>query len=144
MTATDLETQIRDELAQVAWRLGPLLGLDIVDTLEQRTGDRAPMLAGILTGGDDHQSAEVCIDIIAALWPHSDPPPAWWRTPLGRALAASAGMDGSEAVSMSVAAAMLGVSPGRATQLADGGKLDRHPDGGVTRASVMARIDTTS
>lgn len=140
---TDLERQIVEELAQVGWRLGPLLGLDIVDLLEQRTQERAAMLAATLTGDDDHQAAEVCVDLIACLFPHSDPPPEWWRTPLGRALAASAGMDGSEAVSMSVAAAMLGVSPGRATQLADAGKLGRHPDGGVTRASVMARINAT-
>lgn len=140
---TDLETQIRDELHQAGWRLGPLLGLDIVDQLDQRTQERAAMLAATLTGDDDRQAAEVCVDLITCLFPHSDPPPEWWRTPLGRALAASAGMDGSEAVSMSVAAAMLGVSPGRATQLADAGKLDRHPDGGVTRASVTARIAAT-
>lgn len=140
---TDLEGQVRDELHQVGWRLGPLLGLDIVDQVDQRTTDRADMLASMLTGGDDHQAAEVCVDLMACLWPHCDPPPGWWRTPLGRAVAASAGMDGSEAVAMSVAAAMLGVSPGRATQLADAGKLDRHPDGGVTRASVTARIAAT-
>lgn len=140
---TDLERQIVDELGQVAWRLGPLVGLDLVDQLDERTRSRAPMLAAQLTGDDDRLAAETCVDLMACLWPHSDPPPDWWRTPLGRALAASAGMDGSASVSMSVAAAMIGVTPGRVTQLADAGKLDRHPDGGVTRASVTARIATT-
>lgn len=69
-----------------------------------------------------------------------DPEPQWWRSPLGRAVAASIGTDDAQAVGASVAAAMLGISPSRVHALAEGGKLDRHPDGGIVRASVMRRL----
>jgi hypothetical protein len=32
------------------------------------------------------------------------------------------------------------VGPSRVYQLLEAGKLDRHPDGGVTRSSVMRRV----
>lgn len=137
---TDLERQIADRLKAISWRLGPLLGLDIVDTLDERINTRAPMLAAQLTGGDDNVTAETVIDLMAVLWPDSDPPSGWWQTPLGRAVAMSGGIDGSAAVTVTVASAMLGVTKGRVTQLADAGKLDRHPDGGITRLSVAQRL----
>jgi hypothetical protein len=49
-------------------------------------------------------------------------------------------MDDAEAVSASVAVAMLGAPVGASDTLHSEGKLDRHPDGGVVRASVMQRL----
>jgi len=50
------------------------------------------------------------------------------------------GTDDAEAVTYSVAAAMLGVTKGTASTLVQRGRLDRHPDGGITRASVFIRL----
>ena len=35
---------------------------------------------------------------------------------------------------------MLGVHPGTVAQLVHRGTLDRHPDGGILRASVLQRL----
>ncbi len=138
---TDLERQITDDLDRIGGRLGALLGLDVADMISDRARSRAAMIAHQLTGDlDDHQAAEVAIDLMALLWPESDPPADWWGTALGRAIACSAGMDGAEAVTRSVAAAMLGVTRGRVTQLVDAGKLDVHPAGGITRVSIAQRL----
>ena len=61
---------------------------------------------------------------------------------LGRLCARSVDYGDSDSVTRSVAAAMLGVHPGTVAQLAHRGTLDRHPDGGITRASVLLRIAT--
>ncbi|MFD3592601.1 hypothetical protein ACFWU5_07705 [Nocardia sp. NPDC058640] len=81
------------------------------------------------------------IDLAGVAWP-DDVEPAWWRTPVGRAVGRSVGMiDEADSVSQTVAAAMLGVAPGTvASMMSRGCDLDRHPDGGITRASVIARI----
>lgn len=93
----------------------------------------------------DRLSAQTVIDLMCVLWPHGSPEdsgcPEWWRTPLGRLCARSLGTDDAEAVSRSVAAAMLGVTAGTVQQLVHRGTLDRHPAGGVLRASVLQRID---
>jgi len=59
---------------------------------------------------------------------------------LRRLVAGSIGRDDAEAVTPSVAAAMLGVSRGRVYQLIEAGKLDRHPDGGVVRSDILLRL----
>jgi hypothetical protein len=51
--------------------------------------------------------------------------------------------DDSEAVSHSVAAAMLGTSRGSVGGMVSYGSLDRHPEGGVLRASVLQRLAQT-
>lgn len=138
---TDLTNYLFDELDRAL--VGPvrsLLGDDLGDLLEQRLTTRARMLAGQLTADDNRVAAETVIDLMAALFPLSDPPHGWWRSPLGRVCAASFGHDDAEAVSRSVAQAMLGISRQRLQALLDEGKLDRHPDGGVVRASVMQRL----
>jgi hypothetical protein len=151
-TRDDVASQIADELHEVAWPLAPLIGIDLANEIMTRVPVVARRLADQLlddrevdgTGLEvdaDSVAAETTIDLMCALWPRgSQPPPEWWRTPVGRAIARSAGMDDAEAVSASVAAAMLGVSRGRVYALLDEGKLDRHPDGGVVRASVMQRL----
>lgn len=138
--ADELARQLRDELsgivAPVLGMIDPRLALDV----EHRIRSAAPMLAAQLL----RLSAQTCIDVMCALWPHGAPEQVgradWWRTPLGRACARSLGRDDAESVSHSVAAAMLGVHRGTVAQLVARGKLDRHPDGGVLRASVLARI----
>ena len=64
----------------------------------------------------------------------------WWRTPLGRVCARSLGHDTADAVTHSTAAAMLGIKVGSVGPMVHRGYLDRHPDGGVTRSSVLARL----
>jgi hypothetical protein len=142
---TDLAAQLRDELSQRAWNWAALLGLDWHDITVERIAGRVGMLAHQLRSAEneDRLAAETAQDVMMALWPEEDPPPEWWSTPLGRAIAASYGLPGAEAVSASVAAAMLGVSRGRIYQLLGGGKLERHPDGGVTATSVAQRLGST-
>jgi hypothetical protein len=155
-TRDDVARQIADELHQVIWPLVPLIGIDLADEIMVRLPRVAPRLAdqllddreqperGQLDVDPDAIAAETAIDVMCALWPRdSQPPHDWWRTPLGRVLARSAGMNDAEAVSASVAAAMLGVTRGRVYALLNEGKLDRHPDGGVVRASVMQRLSAT-
>lgn len=119
-----------------------LCGQDLADMITHRIHERAPIWAAILSGDDDHETAELVIDLMHALWGTCDPPPEWWRTPLGRACATSFGHDTSEAWSRSVAAAVLGVHPGTIAQLVHRGVLERHPDGGLTRASVLVYLLT--
>jgi hypothetical protein len=151
-TRDDVARQIADELHEVAWPLAPLIGVDLADEIMTRVPVVARRLADQLlddrevdgTGLEvdaDSIAAETTVDLMCALWPRdSQPPHEWWRTPLGRAIARSVGTEDAEAVSASVAAAMLGVSRGRVYALLSEGKLDRHPDGGVVRASVLQRL----
>lgn len=147
MTPLTLETvarQLQDELAGLAATWTPILGPDRGIDLERAAGQTARQIARSLVEGDDHESAQTCIDVLNVLWPHGTPEtighPDWWHTPLGRACARSLGHDTAETVSRSVAAAMLGVTPGTVSQLVHRGTLDRHPDGGVLRSSVLARL----
>ena len=134
---TPLARQIAKEVGEAAAPLGALLGPDMVVELDRRIRSNAPMWAAQLTDDDDRLAAQTVIDLMAVL---PDPEPQWWRTPLGRVVAASVGTEDAEAVRASVAAAMLGISPSRVHDLAGRGKLDRHPDGGIVRASVMRRL----
>ena len=138
MSAAD--DQAASEVGAAVWRLAPFLGADRTLDLQRDAEARARAHAHQLADLDDEDvAAEAALDLLSALWGDQPPPVAWWRTPLGRAVATVAG-DGDEAVSKTVAAAMLGVTPGRVTQLLAAGKLDRHPDGGVTTVSVAQRL----
>jgi len=132
------EQQLRQELEMAAAPWAALLGPDLGELIRRRIADRAPLLAAqLIQDTDDRLSAQTVIDLLAVL---DDPPPAWYgQTPLGRTVARSTGHTLSEAVSYSVAAAILGVSKARAAELVARGKLDRHPEGGVTTVSVIAR-----
>lgn len=147
MTATDdVARQVADELDRaLAGPAGALLGLDLAELLRDRIAARAALIAGQLVQDiDDGLSAETVIDLMGCLWPHGSPEKCgdadWWRTPLGRVCARSLGRDDAESVSHSVAAAMLGISRGSIAQMVPRGTLDRHPDGGVLRASVLQRL----
>lgn len=138
--ADNLAAQIQDELERLLWALVPLLGQALHDDYGRRPGEVAGMLAAQLTAGDDRLAAETVIDLAAAGVIPDDPVSEWWATPLGRAVAASVGHPSAEHVSYSVAGAMLGVTRGRVGQLVAARKLDRHPDGGVSVASIQQRI----
>lgn len=100
--------------------------------------------AAELLGDDDQVAARTAIRIVAALYPGDtpfDPPAEWWRTPLGQVVLRRAGHPSAEAVSYSVAGAMLGMTRQGVHDLVTRGKLARHPDGGVTVESVRARLD---
>lgn len=133
--------QIAEEIeARLIWPLEGLLGPgDEFGLLRARAQGAARMMAAQLASGDDKLAAQTAIDLAGAILP-DDIPDVWWSTPLGRLMAQSVGHPTAEAVSFSVAAAMLGVSKGRVQQLAGAGKLERHPDGGITAASVRLRV----
>lgn len=145
-TTVAVARQLADELDRaIANPAGSLLCLYLGELLHDRIGPRADLLADQLCqDGDDRLAAETVIDVMAALWPHADPEDVgeadWWRTPLGRMCARSLGRGDSDAVTYSIAAAMLGVARGTVSTLVSRGSLDRHPDGGVTRASVLLRL----
>jgi hypothetical protein len=97
-----------------------------------------------LLGPDDTDARYASASLIGALYPSDtafDPPASWWQTPLGRIVARRAGHPGASAVSYSVAGAMLGVTRQGVHDLVTRGKLERHPDGGVTVESVRDRIN---
>jgi hypothetical protein len=147
-------------VAELAEHLVGVVGVRLLDPLEILLGDeaatgglrgrvraRAGGWAARLLGGDERVAAETAGRLIGALYPGDgpfDPPAAWWRTPLGQAVLRRVGHPGAEAVSYAVAAAMLGMTRQGVHDLAARGKLDRHPDGGVTTASIRARIDRRS
>jgi hypothetical protein len=134
-------SQLADELdARLVGPVRSLLGVDLAEQLADRLTACAPMLAGQLTSGDDRLVAETVIDVMLALWGTDDPPRRWWRTPLGVRCAASLAGQRDGAFSRRAAADMLDVHVGTVDQLLSRGTLERHPDGGVTAGSVLARV----
>ncbi|MBF6333604.1 hypothetical protein [Nocardia transvalensis] len=141
MSSAEVEQQIYDSLDErVVGALEALGWLDLADLARQRLDKTVPMLAAQLTQDDDDQLAAQTVNDLAGVAWDADPEPEWWRTPVGRLVARSVGREDSEAVTHHVAAAMLGVTRGTIAQLVHRGTLDRHPDGGVTRASVLNRL----
>jgi hypothetical protein len=115
-----------------------------IGALRRPVRARAERWAADLLGDDDQVAALTAARVIGALYPGDapfDPPAAWWRTPLGRAVARRVGHPGAEAVSYAVAGAMLGMTRQGVHDLVTRGKLQRHPDGGVSTASVRARLN---
>jgi hypothetical protein len=141
VSPADVERQIGEELDRVAHPIWFLLAPDLLAEMESRIASHARAMAGQLAQDeDDRLAAQTVIDLMTVCYADRDPDSDWWRTPLGRLVARSIGADDAEAVSRSVAAAMLGVHPGTVAQLVHRGRLDRHPDGGITRASVLMRL----
>ena len=133
--------QLAAELGARVHALAVLGGPEAVARADRWTRELVDRIVPPLLSDDDHQVAEAVLDIMVALWPDGCEPPAeWWRTPVGRVVARSIGAEDSEAVTHSVAAAMLGVSRGSIGQMVARGHLDRHPDGGVLRSSVLQRL----
>jgi hypothetical protein len=141
--------QLADALHEKAWALA-VCGLRFADPNDPAAQSQIDAVAEVMVAqlsqdSDDRLAAQTCIDLMCLLWPARSPEDCgqadWWRTPLGRLCARSLGRDDAEAVTHSVAAAMLGVTVGTVAQLVHRGSLDRHPDGGVLRASVLQRVD---
>ena len=143
-----------EDLAQ---HLASLISSRLLDPLEILVGDTrdlrprveadARAWAKTLLGDDDQPARLLAIRLVSALYPSDsafEPPSEWWSTPLGRVVAWRAGHPWAEAVSYSVAGAMLGVTRQGVHDLVRRGKLARHPEGGVTTASVRARIESRS
>jgi hypothetical protein len=133
-----LIAQIANEVGSTLPPLGALLGVDILDAMQERLRDRQVSIAALLR--DETTAADTASDLMHVIWGQGDAPPDWWRSPLGAASARALGADDGEAVSWRSAAAILGVHPGTVAQLVHGGKLDWHPDGGLTRSSVLLRL----
>jgi hypothetical protein len=139
----DAAGQICDEIeTALLWPLQTLLGNDdLFREIRERARHAAERLAADLTGGDERIAAQTAIDLANALFPGDTAiPDDWWGTPLGRLMARTAGHPAAEAVSYRVAAAMLGLSKPRVQQFAGDGRLLKHPDGGVTTASVRGLL----
>ncbi|MBS2540113.1 hypothetical protein KGQ20_45975 [Catenulispora sp. NF23] len=124
--------------------LGPvdvLFGLD--QGLRRRAFEAVLVWTEELLGPDDDTARMTAIRLISTLFPSDepfDPPSAWWTTPFGRAVLLRAGHPTAEVVSFTVAAAMLGITRQGVHDLARRGKVQAHPDGGVTVDSVQARL----
>ncbi|MFG1946351.1 hypothetical protein [Nonomuraea sp. NPDC048826] len=110
---------------------------------DQARHDAATWAADLL-GPDRRRAVHTGARLVAVLYPGDaafDPPPEWWRTPLGRAIARRVGHPAADRVPYAVAGAMLGITRQGVHDLVRRGKLRQHPDGGVTTRSVRERLD---
>ncbi|MFI6688070.1 hypothetical protein [Streptomyces sp. NPDC050485] len=141
--------QIYSETQALVAGLELLLGPDFLEQAMQlrwQLENAARTSARVLRCDDDREAAGKATELLCALFPGETPiPDDWWSSPLGRACAMTAGHPTAEHVSYSVAGAMLGgISRQRIGVLVDAGRLDRHPDGGVTVVSVQQRLKSQS
>lgn len=148
MATTSEHVDLRDDLTRLV-RIRLLDPLEILlpqadlDELREQVRIDAEMWAAQLLGEDDALARRVAIRLLSVLYPGDtafDPPDAWWATPLGRVTARRAGHPSKEGVSFAVAGAMLGITRQGVHDLVSRNKLLRHPDGGVTVASIRARL----
>ncbi|MEU4742525.1 hypothetical protein AB0G02_18975 [Actinosynnema sp. NPDC023658] len=139
MLAAQIATIIRTRL------LDPLeILFDDVGDLPSRADAVARRMAEAMEGDDEAAAVHAIARLIGAVYPGDapfDPPADWWRTPLGRVVARRMGHPAAQAVSYSVAGAMLGVTKQGVHDLVRRGKLERDEDG-VTVASVRARLNS--
>ncbi|BCJ54866.1 hypothetical protein Asp14428_63410 [Actinoplanes sp. NBRC 14428] len=120
-----------------------LEGDDTVAALRRLIRVRAGRWADLMRGDDDRAAGGAAMRLVATLYPGDrpfDPPLEWWRTPLGRVVAARVGHPAAESVSLATAGAMLGITRQAVHDLVRRGKLPRHPDGGVPAAAVRERL----
>lgn len=137
--SSDAGRQLQDELhARVVMPLAGLLGVDIEAILRLRVQERAEALVSQLQ--DEGEAKSVAVDLMKAIWQDQDPHPEWWGTPLGCLCASVLATTATEAITHSVAAAILNVPRGSIGTMVHRGVLERHPRGGVSRASVLERV----
>lgn len=119
---------------------------EAVDGVRGRCETAARGWARRLLGDDDTDAALAVSTILVGLYPEQsgvagfNPPDDWWRTPLGRTVVARVGHPDRIRVPYALAGAMLGMTRQGVHDLVRRGKLARHPDGGVTVASVRERV----
>lgn len=119
-----------------------LEGDQAVESVRTAVRQRAKTWASVMLGDDDQAAVLMIVRVISSIYPGDEPfaPPAeWWGTPLGRVTVRRVGHPAAQAVSYSVAGAMLGITRQGVHDLVTRRKLDRHPEGGVTVESVRAR-----
>jgi hypothetical protein len=137
---TPLEGQILEELNRPLRALGELLGTEVVLPVRHHIDERVGEITAALRS-EGRAARDTALGLMQVMFPgDAEPPAQWWRTPLGRACATHSVGLYPDQVKANSAADILGVGPSRVYQLLDSGKLLRHPDGGVTRASVMQRV----
>jgi hypothetical protein len=120
-----------------------LEGDDAVFAMRQLVRVRAGRWADDLLTGDDATAVGIAARLISSLYPDDrafDPPPEWWRTPMGRIVARRAGHPAASSVSYATAGAMLGISRQGVHDLVRRGRLPRHPDGGVPSHAIRDRL----
>ncbi|WP_245765482.1 hypothetical protein [Nonomuraea jiangxiensis] len=133
-----LETRILDPLEIL------LASDEHVDPIRARLRVEAEVWAAQLLGPDRERATHTAARLVGALFPGDgpfDPPEPWWRTALGRAVARTSGHPSAAAVSYSTAGAMLGITRQGVHDLVKRGKLDKHPEGGVTTSSIRDRLN---
>lgn len=141
MTRREALAHLTEELRD---RMYPIAALDQPDAIihvESEAARIAQRTIDPLMASDDKIAGDTVDAVMAALWPVSDPDHDWWRTPTGRICARSIGHQTTDAVTHSIAGAILGINPKSIGQMVNRGHLERHPDGGVTLASVLLRLD---
>lgn len=143
-----------DQHAALVTHLSALVTALLVDPLEilleldqsrlrQQVGAQAEVWADRLLGPDDQLAARTAAQLVSSLYPGDrpfSPTVEWWRTPLGQVVASLIGHPTAEALSYAEAGAMLGITRQGVHDLVSRGKLEPHPAGGVTNASVRARV----
>lgn len=139
-TQDDIANQLADTLnARIVIALDALGWLDLAAVAGERLNSATTRLAEQLLSEDDSVAAQAVLNLTGIAW-DAEPPADWWRTPLGRIVARNVRAEESAPVTHQGAALMLGISRGTVGTLVSRGKLERHPDGGVTKASVLARL----
>jgi len=125
-----------------AGAVGAIGASDAVQAIRRQSAADVQMWAAQLLGPDEDLAVTVAHRLLAALYPDGfEVPPSWWRTPLGQVVARRLGHPHAASVSRTVAGAMLGITRQAVQDLLTRGKLARHPDGGVSVASVRARLN---
>jgi len=115
---------------------------DAVQAIRRQSAADVQMWAAQLLGPDEDLAVTVAHRLLAALYPDGfEVPPSWWRTPLGQVVASRLGHPHAASVTRTVAGAMLGITRQAVQDLLNRGKLARHPDGGVSVASVRERLN---
>lgn len=113
-----------------------------IGSLRRWIGLSAKTWAARLDDPDERVAAATARRLVETLYGREPfaPPAEWWRSPLGRVVVRRVGHPAADRVGYAAAGAMLGISRQGAHDLAARGKLDRHPSGGVTVASVRRRL----
>lgn len=151
-----MATASTQEHAVLVGHLVDLVERRLVDPLELILASAAPVAdlrAGLRTeaevwaaqllGRDQSLATSTACRLLAALYPSDGPfeaPPGWWQSPLGRVVARRVGHPGAERVSAAEAGTMLGITRQGVHDLLARNKLDRHPVGGVSTASIRERL----